>query len=108
MSILHTFRSYVLDFIYFYLDRIKSIVSPEEPLTPGLLYIGVATLTGSILARNRMLITRLILPPVSFVASAKYFLPRTSHNLYLGSVEDTLFPDFAEKHYIAKAHSSMT
>ena len=94
----------------FYLDRIKSIVSPEEPLTPGLLYIGVATLTGSILARNRMFITRLILPPVSFVASAKYFLPRTSHNLsdYLGSVEDTLFPDFAEKHDIAKAHSSMT
>ena len=94
----------------FYLDRIKSIVSPEEPLTPGLLYVGVATLTGSILARNRMFVTRLILPPVSFVASAKYFLPRTSHNLsdYLGSVEDTLFPDFAEKHDIAKAHSSMT
>jgi len=57
-----------------------------------------------------MLVTRLILPPVSFVASTKYFLPRTSHNLsdYLGSVEDTHFPDFAEKHDIAKAHSSMT
>ena len=75
-----------------------------------MLYVGVATLTGSILARNRMFATRLILPPICFVASAKYFLPRTSHNLsdYLGSVEDAHFPVLAEKHDIANAHSAMT
>ena len=57
-----------------------------------------------------MFATRLILPPICFVASAKYFLPRTSHNLsdYLGSVEDAHFPALAEKHDIANAHSAMT
>ncbi|KAJ3575205.1 hypothetical protein NP233_g1258 [Leucocoprinus birnbaumii] len=91
-------------------NRIKAIISPQESLTPGLLYVGVATLTGSILARNRVLLTRLILPPVFLVASAKHFLPRTSQNLsdYLGSIEDAHFPSFAEKHEIAKAHSVMT
>ncbi|KAF5353463.1 hypothetical protein D9756_007934 [Leucocoprinus leucothites] len=91
-------------------NRVKSIISPQESLTPGLLYVGVATLTGSILARNRMLMTRLVLPPVFLVASAKHFLPKTSHNLsdYVGSIEDKHFPGFAEKHEIAKAHTAMT
>ncbi|KAF7759912.1 hypothetical protein Agabi119p4_11607 [Agaricus bisporus var. burnettii] len=90
--------------------RVKSIVTPQESLTPGLLYVGVATLTGSILARNRRPITRLILPPVFFAVSAKHFLPKTTHNLsdYLGSIEDAHLPAFAEKHEIAKQHSAMT
>ncbi|KXN90378.1 Mitochondrial organizing structure protein 2 [Leucoagaricus sp. SymC.cos] len=91
-------------------NRVKAIISPHESLTPGLLYVGVATLTGSILARNRLLVTRLIIPPVFLVASAKHFLPKTTQNLsdYLGSVEDAHFPAFAEKHEIAKAHTAMT
>ncbi|KAJ3500001.1 hypothetical protein NLJ89_g9984 [Agrocybe chaxingu] len=90
--------------------RVKSIVTPEEPLTPNLLYIGVATLTGSILARNRIFATRLLLPPLFLISSAQHFLPKTTGNLsaYLGSLEDTYFPTFAEKHEIAKAHSAMT
>ncbi|KAF9450981.1 hypothetical protein P691DRAFT_797432 [Macrolepiota fuliginosa MF-IS2] len=91
-------------------NRVKSIISPQESLTPGLLYVGVATLTGSILARNRLLVTRLILPPVFLVASAKHFLPKTTRNLtdYVGSIEDTYFPNFSEKHEIAKTHTAMT
>ncbi|THH14034.1 hypothetical protein EW146_g6249 [Bondarzewia mesenterica] len=90
--------------------RVKSIIAPDEPLTPGLLYVGVASLTGSIVARNRLLFWRLLLPPTLFFASLDYFLPKTSRNFsnYLGSLEDQYFPTFSEKHEIAKAHSAMT
>jgi organizing structure protein 2 len=79
-------------------------------MTPGLLYVGIATLTGSILARNRVILTRLFLPPLFLVASANHFLPQTTGNLsdYLGSLEDTYFPALALKHEVAKAHSLMT
>lgn len=57
-----------------------------------------------------MLPTRALLPPLLLVLSARHFLPQTSGNLaaYLGDLEDTYFPTFAEKHEIAKAHSAMT
>ncbi|KAG6853120.1 hypothetical protein C0991_006730 [Blastosporella zonata] len=91
-------------------NRVKSIISANESLTPGLLYIGVATLTGSILARNRILATRLFLPPVFLFVSAKHFLPQTTENLtsYLGSIEETYFPTLAQKHDVAAAHTQMT
>jgi MICOS complex subunit MIC26 len=90
--------------------RVKSIIDPTESLTPGILYVGVATLTGSIVARNRFLLTRLVLPPTLFLLSAHHFLPKTTANLsaYFGSLEEKYFPTFAEKHDIAKAHSAMT
>ncbi|KAI0945819.1 hypothetical protein AcV7_009956 [Taiwanofungus camphoratus] len=90
--------------------RLKSLVAPDEPLTPGVLYVGVATLTGSVFARNRMLAARLLLPPTLFVLSFNHFLPKTAHNVsaYFGFLEETHFPTFAEKHEIAKAHSAMT
>jgi organizing structure protein 2 len=91
-------------------DRIKSIISPDEPLTPGALYVGVATLSGSIVARNRILPTRLLLPPIFLMTTAQHFLPKTTHNFsaYLGSLEDKYFPTVSQKHEIAKAHSAMT
>ena len=33
--------------------RVKSLISPEEPITPGILYVGVAALSGSVFARGR-------------------------------------------------------
>ncbi|KAF8890787.1 apolipo protein O-domain-containing protein [Gymnopilus junonius] len=90
-------------------NRVKSIISPDEAVTPGLLYVGVATLTGSILARNRLFF-RLVLPPAFLVLSANHFLPKTTHNLstYLGSLEETYFPTLAQKHDVANAHTQMT
>jgi organizing structure protein 2 len=89
---------------------VKSIISPNEQLTPGLLYVGVATLSGSILARNRFLLARLLLPPAFLIVSANHFLPETSENLtsYLASLEDTYLPALAQKHAIANAHTRMT
>ncbi|KIM42039.1 hypothetical protein M413DRAFT_445219 [Hebeloma cylindrosporum] len=91
-------------------NRVKSIVSPSESMTPGLLYVGIATLTGSILGRNRNILTRLLLPPIFLVVSANHFLPKSTGNLsdYLGSLEDTYFPELAQKHEVAKSHSQMT
>jgi organizing structure protein 2 len=90
--------------------RVKSLVSPQEPLTPGVLYVGVATLSGSIIARNRTLAVRLLLPPSLFMLTMHHFLPRTTHNLsaYLASLEEAYFPTFAEKHRTGVAHTRMT
>ncbi|KAI0659863.1 apolipo protein O-domain-containing protein [Cubamyces menziesii] len=90
-------------------SRVKSLIAPDEPLTPGILYVGVATLTGSVLARNRIF-WRLMLPPALLLLSLNHFLPKTTHNVstYLGELEEKHFPTFAEKHEIAKQHSAMT
>jgi len=93
-------------------SRVKSLIVPEEPLTPGILYVGVATLTGSIIARNRNRIfsTRLFIPPLFFLVSLNHFLPKTSHNLslYLSELEERYAPSMKEKHDIANAHTRMT
>ncbi|KAH9852398.1 apolipo protein O-domain-containing protein [Lenzites betulinus] len=90
-------------------SRVKSLVAHDEPLTPGILYVGVATLTGSVLARNR-LFWRLTLPPTLLILSLNHFLPKTTYNVssYLTELEEKHFPAFAEKHEIAKQHSAMT
>jgi len=90
--------------------RVKSIVSPKEQITAGLLYTGIATLTGSIMARNRSYLARLTLPGALFFVSLNHFLPETTGNLssYVGSVEERYFPKVAEKHAIANAHARMT
>ena len=107
------YRLSYVSFTYAYsrfLGRVKSILVPEEPLTPGLLYVGVSALTGSILARNRSMFVRFALPPTFLLLSFDHFLPKTYHNLssYLGSLEDKYLPAVAEKHDIAKAHTAMT
>jgi len=90
--------------------RVKALIAPDEPLTPALLYVGVASLSGSILARNRSVLTRVLLPPTFLLASFKYFLPKTTHNVsaYAGSLEEEHFPSLAQKHAVAIAHSQMT
>jgi len=79
--------------------RIKSFKSPNEDLAPGIFYIGVASLTGSIVGRST-LILRLLLPPIFFVASANHFLPETTNNIssYLNSLERQYAPELAKKH----------
>jgi organizing structure protein 2 len=93
-----------------FLDRVKALIAPDEPLTPALLYVGVASLSGSILARNRSVFTRVLLPPAFFLLSFKYFLPKTTQNVsaYAGSLEEEHFPSLAQKHAVAIAHSHMT
>ncbi|TXT08986.1 hypothetical protein VHUM_02460 [Vanrija humicola] len=80
--------------------EVKQIVSPDESLTPGLIYVAVAGLTGSVLTRTRSFPVRFLAPPVFALAALPYFLPKTAHNLrqYVSDAEDKHFPEFAEKH----------
>lgn len=93
----------------FFPDRVKALIAPDEPLTPALLYVGVASLSGSILARNRAVFTRALLPPALLLLSFNYFLPRTAQNVaaYAGALEEQHFPALAQKHAVAVAHSHM-
>jgi MICOS complex subunit MIC26 len=110
------------------IDRVKSIIPKDETFTPGILYIGVAALAGSIFARSRKchshfssslpaysagqrlisnhllyagsLPVRVLLPPTLFILAFPQFLPKTSANLqgYFGSLEDAYTPSVAVQH----------
>ncbi|GAA6025398.1 hypothetical protein JCM11491_005605 [Sporobolomyces phaffii] len=62
-------------------DSLQRIISPQDQLNPGAMYVAIATLGGSILGRNRNILARVALPPVFFLLSLNYFLPHTSSNL---------------------------
>ncbi|GAA95895.1 uncharacterized protein L969DRAFT_88737 [Mixia osmundae IAM 14324] len=75
----------------------KAIRAPNEPLTPHLLYVGIAALTGSILTRNRNILLRLTIPPLFLFGSASYLLPATTQNLVnrVSELEHRHAPGFA-------------
>ncbi|CAE7224158.1 unnamed protein product [Rhizoctonia solani] len=81
-------------------SRIRSLISPEEPLTPGILYVGVAALSGSVFARGRSLPTRILLPPTLFFGALNYLLPKTTHNVnaYVYGLERAHAPALADTH----------
>jgi MICOS complex subunit MIC26 len=85
-------------------------LAPDEQLTPAVLYVGVASLSGSILSRNRSIFTRALLPTAFFYLSFNHFLPKTTKNVsaYAGSLEEKHFPVLAQKHTVAIAHTRMT
>ncbi|POY71567.1 hypothetical protein BMF94_5431 [Rhodotorula taiwanensis] len=56
---------------------LKTIISDRDQLNPNALYVGIATLAGSIVGRNRNFLVRLALPPLFLVGSAAYFLPHS-------------------------------
>ncbi|KAK8864482.1 hypothetical protein IAR55_001732 [Kwoniella newhampshirensis] len=80
--------------------EVKSILPPDEPLNPGLIYILISGLSGSVLSRTRSLPIRFLSPPLFTLLAFPYFLPKTSHNIrqYLSDVEDKRFPEFAARH----------
>ncbi|CAG8578151.1 18464_t:CDS:10 [Rhizophagus irregularis] len=59
----------------------EKIVAQDERLMPGALYISVAGLAGTIIARNRNVLLRIASPLFFTIASSYYFLPKTSHNI---------------------------
>ena len=72
----------------------------DENLNPGIIYVLIAGLTGSVLSRTRAFPIRFLTPPLFTVLAMPYFLPKTSHNIrqYLSTLEDRHFPDFAARH----------
>ena len=94
----------------FLIERLKSFKDPSESLTPSLLYVGVAALTGSVLARSRGLPTRILLPPTLTLIAFSHFLPNTASNVgsYVTDLERRYVPRAAEIQETAIAHSKMT
>jgi hypothetical protein len=41
-----------------FVGEVNSVLPKDEPLTPGILYVGVAGLAGSVLARNSKFVVR--------------------------------------------------
>ncbi|KAF8317895.1 hypothetical protein DL93DRAFT_2095465 [Clavulina sp. PMI_390] len=80
--------------------RVKSLIPKDETITPGILYVGVATMAGSILGRTRALPVRILLPPTLFLISFPYFLPKTAHNVraYASELEDRFAPSLGASH----------
>ncbi|GAA5972664.1 hypothetical protein JCM3765_006609 [Sporobolomyces pararoseus] len=63
-------------------DSVQQVISPQDQLNPGAMYVAVATLAGSIFGRNRNFLVRAALPPAFFLVSLDYFLPHTAKNLW--------------------------
>ncbi|PWN21010.1 hypothetical protein BCV69DRAFT_282513 [Microstroma glucosiphilum] len=74
--------------------KVLEIIPDDEPLSPGLIYVGVATLAGSVFGRYRSFPIRFLSPPLFLLGSLNYFLPKTSHNLslYYQQVESAHLP----------------
>ncbi|KAJ6623281.1 apolipo protein O-domain-containing protein [Mycena sp. CBHHK59/15] len=89
-------------------SRLHALRAPSERLTPGALYVGIAFLAASVVARTRGLPARLILPPAAALAASHHFLPQTTANVgdYLGALEERHFPAVAEAHAVGNAHAA--
>ncbi|RIA84069.1 apolipo protein O-domain-containing protein [Glomus cerebriforme] len=79
---------------------IKEIVAQDERLMPEVLYIAVAGLAGTIIARNRNILLRIASPLFFTIASSYYFLPKTSHNISTKIQEyEQKSPNLLKVHY---------
>ncbi|BFZ58336.1 hypothetical protein PYCC9005_005398 [Savitreella phatthalungensis] len=84
-------------------------LAPGEPLLPNALYVAVAGMTGSIMARRRNVLVRLTLPAALFVGSAYWLLPQTTRNVadVIGGVEKQYAPkEFQKAH--AQTNKALT
>ncbi|KAH8828900.1 apolipo protein O-domain-containing protein [Flagelloscypha sp. PMI_526] len=90
-------------------SRVKSFRSPDETMTPQILYIAIATLSSTLLSANvsRFAPRRFLLPPLAFATASYYWLPKTSTNVYeYGREWET--PRMREIHDTAVAHTKMS
>ncbi|KAF9192882.1 Transcriptional coactivator [Haplosporangium sp. Z 767] len=58
-----------------------SLVANEEELLPGLLYVALAGLSGSLVARQRNILVRMFSPVAFATAAGAIFLPDTTHSV---------------------------
>lgn len=103
-------------------SRIAALAPPRgsgEKLMPGILYVLVASMAGSIVSRNRGFLLRILTPPTFGVATAYQVIPITTRNVegLIWEWEEK-YPVIAQNHIKAserisrfvetgKAHSQM-
>ncbi|KAG0032809.1 hypothetical protein BGZ82_006364, partial [Podila clonocystis] len=59
----------------------RPMISQEEELMPGLVYVALAGLTGSLVARQRGILAKMLTPAVFASAAGAYFMPHRTQNL---------------------------
>lgn len=86
---------------------------------PGLLYVGASGLASLIVARRRNILVRAILPPLTTLMAASYFIPRATdatidlvrrgvdHPKVRGRVEEHA-PEVIRSMDLARSHAAMT
>ncbi|KAF9305818.1 hypothetical protein BG003_001215, partial [Podila horticola] len=57
-------------------------MAQEDELLPGLIYVGLAGLTGSLVARQRNILIRMFSPLAFATAAGAYFLPHATHSVF--------------------------
>lgn len=78
-------------------NTVSGLHNKTEDLLPNSLYILVAVLTGTIAARTRGVIAKVVFPTVFGLASFKYFLPKTFENTtgFVWKLEEENVPQIA-------------
>ena len=66
-----------------YVDNIKNTIAKDEEVFPNALYVGVAALAGTIIARRRNVVLRFLTSSALAVGASHYLLPKTTHNIVL-------------------------
>lgn len=81
----------------------SALHNKREDLLPNSIYIVIAGLSGTILARQRGIIARTVLPVAFGLASFKYFLPETFGNTmgFAWKVEQRTVPELANGQVMA-------
>ncbi|KAI9314230.1 apolipo protein O-domain-containing protein, partial [Dichotomocladium elegans] len=64
-------------------NTVKQTIDKDEEILPNALYVGVAALAGTILARNRNIVIRFATSTALAVGTSYYLLPKTTHNVAL-------------------------
>ncbi|KAI8056360.1 apolipo protein O-domain-containing protein [Thamnidium elegans] len=62
-------------------SNIESTIDKDEEIFPNALYIGVAALAGTIIARKRNIVLRFLTSSTLAIGTSYYLLPKTSHNV---------------------------
>ncbi|MBW0490254.1 hypothetical protein O181_029969 [Austropuccinia psidii MF-1] len=73
---------------------LTGLLDHKETSSSSLLCVGIGTMSGSIITRNRSLPLRFLSPLAFFIVSSYHFLPITSQNFqsYLFRLQDKHFP----------------
>ncbi|KAI9483110.1 MAG: apolipo protein O-domain-containing protein [Benjaminiella poitrasii] len=64
-------------------NNINNTIDKNEEMFPNLVYVGVAALAGTIIARNRNIVIRFLTSTTLAVGASYYLIPKTTHNVAL-------------------------
>jgi len=102
----NTAMNKTLDLENSFTSTIASLAPPKESgekLLPGAVYVLVAAMAGSIIARNRNILLRATIPILTGVTAAHYVVPITTRNVgNLAWEYEKKYPVLADNHIRAK------